>query len=240
MHRSSSSVAVPVVVVVISRQLPLASQTSTAVAAVIRSRYAAPGSSAPEHSAARDEQIRARLPDRTRSLPRWTPPSTCTATSRGRSLRRVGDPVERLGHELLTGEARMDAHAEHEVRTVGGRCGLLDGRFRVERHAHAEPELSGTRDRLRRLALGLDVERDAVAARRPDLLQVPLPAATPSGGSRSTPSCSWTRSEMDWSTIGPIVISSMKWPSPTSKWKIRASASRSARSCSPRREKSPA
>ena len=49
-----------------------------------------------------------------------------------------------------------------------------------------------------------------------------------------------TSGEMDAATIGPIVISGMKCPSPTSKWKIRAPAACTAPSCSPSREKSDA
>ena len=45
---------------------------------------------------------------------------------------------------------------------------------------------------------------------------------------------------MDDATIGPIVISGMKWPSPTSKWNTFAPAACTAPSCSPSREKSDA
>src|SRR5579862_9463312 len=43
-----------------------------------------------------------------------------------------------------------------------------------------------------------------------------------------------TIGEIDCSTIGPIVTGSTKWPSPTSKWKIRHPASQSVSICSPR------
>ena len=45
---------------------------------------------------------------------------------------------------------------------------------------------------------------------------------------------------MDASTTGPTVISGMKCPSPTSKWKTFAPAALSASSCAPSREKSEA
>ena len=45
---------------------------------------------------------------------------------------------------------------------------------------------------------------------------------------------------IDSSTTGPIVMGSTKWPSPTSKWKMRHPARRSSSTCSPRRAKSAA
>src|SRR5581483_9732025 len=44
----------------------------------------------------------------------------------------------------------------------------------------------------------------------------------------SAPPPSWTIGAIACSTIGPIVIGSTKWPSPTSKWKTRHPASSSA------------
>ncbi len=50
----------------------------------------------------------------------------------------------------------------------------------------------------------------------------------------------WIWSEIDESTIGPIVIGSTKWPSPQSKWKILAPACSSTSICSARCPKSAA
>src|SRR5919109_1182928 len=49
-----------------------------------------------------------------------------------------------------------------------------------------------------------------------------------------TPPPSWTMGAIERSTIGPIVIGSTKWPSPTSKWKTRAPAFRRWRIWPPR------
>src|SRR5918999_4602370 len=56
----------------------------------------------------------------------------------------------------------------------------------------------------------------------------------------STPPRSCTGRAIERRTTGPIVTGGTKWPSPTSKWKTRAPASRSRSSCSPRRRKSAA
>src|SRR5471032_1678168 len=50
----------------------------------------------------------------------------------------------------------------------------------------------------------------------------------------------WISGEIDLRTIGPIVIGSTKWPSPTSKWKTRQPARRSTSTCAPRLAKSAA
>src|SRR5437667_109510 len=50
------------------------------------------------------------------------------------------------------------------------------------------------------------------------------------------PPAPWTSGAIDCSTIGPVVIGGTKCPSPTSKWKTRASARRSTSTCSPRRD----
>src|SRR6266508_3248653 len=55
-----------------------------------------------------------------------------------------------------------------------------------------------------------------------------------------TPPRSCTIGAIDSSTTGPIVIGSMKCPSPTSKWKIRVPALSSDTTCSPRLAKSAA
>ena len=87
---------------------------------------------------------------------------------------QLADAIERLGHELLAGQAGMDAHAEREIRSLRGRGGARDRRLRVERDARAEPEVAGAGDRARRVRGDLDVEGDAVSARLRDALEVLL------------------------------------------------------------------
>src|SRR5947207_15011007 len=55
----------------------------------------------------------------------------------------LGDTTERLGHELLARQARMDAHAEREVGALRGVGRPRNLRFGIERDADAEPELAG-------------------------------------------------------------------------------------------------
>src|SRR5262245_56206034 len=92
----------------------------------------------------------------------------------GKVLAQLGDAIERLGHQLLSRQPGMDAHAEHEVRPVRRGDGVRGGGLRIEGDSHAEIETPSLSDGLGRLALGLDMEGDTVAAGRLDLLEVPL------------------------------------------------------------------
>ena len=66
----------------------------------------------------------------------------------------------------------------------------------------------------------LHVERHAVAAGLPDALEVPLWLGDHEVALEHSPSLVHEPRNQR-STIGPTVISAMKWPSPTSKWKTR-------------------
>src|SRR5215831_8213284 len=68
----------------------------------------------------------------------------------------------------------MDAHAEHEIGSLRCGCNLLHGGLRVKRHPHAETKAPCLGDGLGRLADGLDVERDAVATCRLDLVEMSM------------------------------------------------------------------
>src|SRR5205814_2114601 len=62
-------------------------------------------------------------------------------------LARALDPVERVGHELLAGVARVDAHAEHEVRVAGDLGDVLGLRLGIEGDADLEAVLPRGGDR---------------------------------------------------------------------------------------------
>ena len=68
----------------------------------------------------------------------------------------------------------MDAHAESEVQAGRGGSRPLDLRIGVEGDADAEAQLTRVRSGLCRIVDRLDVERHAVAAGRPNALEVPL------------------------------------------------------------------
>src|SRR5262245_22331210 len=92
----------------------------------------------------------------------------------GQGPAQLGDSTKRLGHELLAGEARMDAHAQREIGAFRGAGGHGDLGLGVEGDTGAQAELTGTRDRRRRVRDRLDVEGHAVTARGLDALELAL------------------------------------------------------------------
>ena len=80
--------------------------------------------------------------------------------------------LERRFLERLPGVARMDAHAEHQIRVGGDGRDVLGRCLRVECDSGLQPGLAGGSDRRGHVVHRLDVERDAVPARLRNRLEV--------------------------------------------------------------------
>ena len=112
--------------------------------------------------------------------------------------------------------AGVDRHAERGSAPRRRRRRPRPG-LGVECNAHPEAEQREPPRSRGPASRSLDVERDAVTAGLRDRLEVPLGLATMRWQSSRAPMPA--SGEIDAATTGPMVISGMKWPSPTSKWK---------------------
>ena len=160
-----------------------------------------------------------------RAVSRLIPPSTWTRTLRGQQRAQPGDPLERLRHERLPRVPGVNRHAEHEIHSFGSRDRVLDRRLGVECDADAEPE----RPRRATARAGSSQTSTWKVTLSPPAFAIASKCSSGSATIRWQSSRAphpRTSGEIEASTIGPIVISGMKWPSPTSKWKTFAPAPR--------------
>src|SRR5262245_28642110 len=116
----------------------------------------------PEDGAAGDEEIGACVAHRPRVFG-VDPAVDLHVHALRQQAPQLLDPPERVRHELLTREPRMDAHAEREVCALCRPGGGGDVGLGIEGDAGAEAELARTGDRARGIVGHLGVEGDAVA-----------------------------------------------------------------------------